>query len=47
MLLGAIECRDDAAADRSISSAVVDQFEIETRIATCPCHFVPPTQHVP
>ena len=36
-----------AAADRSMSSSVVDQFEIEMRIAACPCHFVPPTQHVP
>jgi hypothetical protein len=36
-----------AAADRSISSAVVDQFEIEMRIAACRCQFVPPTQQVP
>ncbi len=36
-----------AAADRSTSSSVVDQFEIDTRIAARPCQVVPPTQHVP
>jgi hypothetical protein len=30
-----------------MSAAVVDQFETEMRIAACPCHFVPPAQHVP
>ena len=36
-----------AAADRSMSAGVVDQFEMEMRIAACPCHFVPPAQHAP
>ena len=30
-----------------MSSGVVVQFEIEIRIAACPCHRVPPAQHVP
>src|SRR5437899_12171521 len=36
-----------ASAERSISFSVVDQFEIEMRIACMPCQLVPPNQHVP
>lgn len=36
-----------ASAEMSISSSLVDQFEIEIRIACIPCHVVPPNQHVP
>src|SRR3954451_11929745 len=46
---GTADRTDDAitAADRATSSAVVDQFEIDTRIAGSPFQVVPPTQHVP
>jgi hypothetical protein len=36
-----------AAADFSTSSAVVDQFETEIRIAAFSCHVVPASQQVP
>ena len=36
-----------ASAEMSISFSVVDQFEIEMRIACLPCQTVPPNQHVP
>src|SRR5712691_888317 len=36
-----------ASADSSISFSVVNQFEIEMRIACMPCQLVPPNQHVP
>ena len=36
-----------AAAVRSMSASVVDQFDTEMRIAAWPCQRVPPTQHVP
>ena len=32
---------------RSTSSSVVDQFDIDRRIAAMLCHVVPPSQHVP
>src|SRR5258708_1408614 len=34
-------------ADRSTSSALVDQLEIEIRMAGSFCQVVPPTQHTP
>lgn len=36
-----------ASADTSMSASVVDQFEIEIRIACMPCQVVPPNQQVP
>ena len=39
--------RTMAAAERSMSSSVVDQFETEMRIACWSCQRVPPSQHVP
>jgi hypothetical protein len=36
-----------ASAERSMSSSVVDQLEMEIRIAPRPCQTVPPAQHVP
>jgi len=36
-----------ASAEMSMSFSVVDQLEIEIRIAPRPCQIVPPTQHVP
>jgi len=36
-----------AAADRRMSSSVVDQFETENLIAGSPCQLVPPSQQVP
>jgi hypothetical protein len=36
-----------AAALRSTSSSVVAQLDTLMRIAACPCHCVPPHQHVP
>src|SRR3954449_896105 len=46
---GTADRTDDAitAADRATSSAVVDQFENDTRMAGSPFQAVPPTQHVP
>src|SRR3954467_14334038 len=46
---GTADCTDDAItpADRATSSAVVDQFENDTRMAGSPFQAVPPTQHVP
>jgi hypothetical protein len=35
------------AADRSMSSSVVRQFETEIRMAGAPAHIVPPHQHTP
>ena len=45
--LRALAARRIAAAERSMSASVVDQFDTETRIAATPCQRVPPTQHVP
>src|SRR5436189_485825 len=36
-----------ASAEASISSSVVDQFEMEIRMACMPRHVVPPNQQVP
>ena len=46
-LMAACAARAIASAERSMSSSVVDQFEIETRSTYRPFHVVPPSQQVP
>src|SRR5829696_3683629 len=42
-----VRARKIAAADRSTSASVVDQFDTEIRIAAMPCQVVPLSQQVP
>jgi hypothetical protein len=45
--LSPLATRIMAATLRSTSSSVVAQLDTLIRIAACPCHRVPPHQHVP